>query len=188
MHTIIWCYDVLLHRIEQVIIGLLLFAVLGFSTAEILVRNLELELFDVVPAQMATYYLAFHLGLFSAALACRGARHITIDAVGAFMPMKLKHAVRVGLFLVAAGTTLMLTKVAIDYVYVGTAADARVLADRAGVLWSERLWKAPIIAACALMSLHFLVESLREARAVPNAPMERESPDLDDQARSEEAA
>lgn len=158
-------YDGTLRKAEEVLVTVLLVVVLGLSTVEILVRNLQLDLFDVVPAQLVTYYLAFHLGLFAAGLACRRARHISIDAVGPHLPEHARHGVMAVLFVVSALVCVHLCQLSWRYVFEFLHAEMHVLTDRTGWLWSERLWKAPMVAAFGLMALHFLVHGLREARS-----------------------
>ena len=139
----------------------LLLAVVVLSGLEIVVRNLGLELFDIVPAQIATYFLSFHLGLFAAGLACRHARHISIDALSPWLSKGLKRHVTSVLFLVSAATCLWLGWLAWRYVFELLGPDVQVLADRTGALWSERLWKMPMILSFGLMALHFLVNAGR---------------------------
>ena len=62
-------YDGGLRRLEEGAVMFLLLAVVLLSGAEIVVRNLGIEWIDIVPMQLATYFLSFHLGLFGAGLA-----------------------------------------------------------------------------------------------------------------------
>ena len=157
-------YEGTLRRFEEGIVMVLLLAVVLLSGAEIVVRNLGVELFDIVPAQLATYFLSFHLGLFAAGLACRHARHISIDALSPWLSTELKRHVTSVLFVISALTCLWLGWLAWRYVFELLGPDVHVLADRTGFLWSERAWKMPMILSFGLMAVHFFVNAGR-ARA-----------------------
>ena len=128
------------------------------------VRNLGVDLFDIVPAQLATYFLSFHLGLFAAGLACRHARHISIDALSPWLSTEVKRHVTSVVFVISGLTCLWLGWLAWRYVFELLGPDVHVLADRTGFLWSERTWKMPMILSFGLMAVHFFVNA-RRARA-----------------------
>lgn len=157
-------YDRGLRRFEEGLVMALLLSVVLLSGAEIVVRNLGWELFDIVPAQLATYFLSFHLGLFAAGLACRHARHISIDALSPWLSTALKRRVTAAVFAVSAAACLWLGWLAWRYVFELLGPDVQVLADRTGVLWSERFWKAPMILSFGLMAVHFAVNAGRAHR------------------------
>jgi TRAP-type C4-dicarboxylate transport system permease small subunit len=157
-------YEGALRRFEEGIVMLLLLSVVLLSGAEIVVRNLGVDLFDIVPAQLATYFLSFHLGLFAAGLACRHARHISIDALSPWLSTEVKRHVTSVLFVISGLTCLWLGWLAWRYVFELLGPDVHVLADRTGFLWSERTWKMPMILSFGLMAVHFFVNA-RRARA-----------------------
>ena len=157
-------YDGALRRLEECAVIFLLLAVVLLSGAEIVVRNLGIEWIDIVPMQLATYFLSFHLGLFGAGLACRYARHISIDALSPWLSIEVKRHVTSALFIISALACLWLGWLAWRYVFELLGPDVQVLADRPGFLWSERAWKMPMILSFGLMALHFVVNAGR-ARA-----------------------
>jgi TRAP-type C4-dicarboxylate transport system permease small subunit len=166
-----WFYEVALARVEQWLVLALLLAVIGLSSVEILVRALQLDLFDRVTAQVASYFLAFHLGLFGGVLACRDARHIAIDALAPHMPASFRRPVQALLLAVAALTCVWLTTVAWDYVFHQIEEGTTIVPGLTSVFWSERAWKFPLVLSFAWMALHFAVTAVSAARGTLADPL-----------------
>lgn len=166
-----WLYGVALARVEQWLVFALLMAVIGLSAVELIVRNLQLDLFDRVTAQVASYFLAFHLGLFGGVLACRDARHIAIDALAPHLPQRLRRPIQAVLLAVAALTCAWLAAVAWDYVFHQIEAGTTIVPGLTSGFWSERLWKFPLVMAFAWMALHFGVTAVAAARGTLPDPL-----------------
>jgi len=168
-------YEGLLLTVEQAIVVTCLVLVLGLASLELVFRNLGIELVDLTATQIVTYYLSFHLGLYAAVLACRSVRHISIDALSPLLPIKVKHGVRAVLFAVSAGASVTLSYLAWRYLQELPETQA-IIPGLLGFVWSERLWKFPLVIAFGLMALHFAVHVVKELKAFPDAPMTREDP------------
>ena len=160
--------------VEQGLVVVCLTLVLGLATLELVLRNLGSEWLDLTSTQIITYYLAFHLGLYSAVLACRSVRHISIDALSPLLPTEVKRWVRAALFAVSAATSVALAVLAWQYIQELPEAQS-IIPARMGPFWSERLWKMPMVVAFGLMALHFAVLVAREARGEATG-MEYEAP------------
>lgn len=157
-------YGVTLARIEKGICLVLLALVILLSTAEIVARNLEWAFFDRVGAQVQSYYLAFHLGFFGAVLACRDVRHIAIDALTPHLSEAVRQRTQAVLLFVSAVTCAALAVVAWGYVADHVGPDEAIVPGKVGLLWNDRLWKAPTVLALAWMALHFFVNAALAAK------------------------
>jgi TRAP-type C4-dicarboxylate transport system permease small subunit len=169
--SVAWLYSVALARVEVWLVIALLLAVIGLSTVEILVRALQLDLFDRVTAQVASYFLAFHLGLFGGVLACRDARHIAIDALAPHLPRSFRRPIQAALLAVAALTCVWLATVAWDYVFHQIEAGTTIVPGLTSAFWSERAWKFPLVLSFAWMALHFAVTAVSAARGTLADPL-----------------
>ncbi|MEZ4266104.1 MAG: TRAP transporter small permease subunit [Myxococcota bacterium] len=166
-----WFYEVALARVEQWLVFALLMAVISLSSVEIVVRALQLDLFDRVTAQVASYFLAFHLGLFGGVLACRDARHIAIDALAPHLPRSFRRPLQALLLGVAALTCVWLSTVAYDYVFHQIEAGTTIVPGLTSAFWSERAWKFPLVLSFAWMALHFAVTAVSAARGTLADPL-----------------
>ena len=150
-------YDGVLGRLEQVVLGVLLTAVIVLSFVEILNRNLDLALWEAAATNRITFSLVFYIGLFGAVVATRQARHIAIDAVTPYLPPRARAAVSGALLLASAVACAWITMTARRYVTDVIGPDDRFLPDKVAWYWRDRLWKQPLVVAFALMTLHFAV-------------------------------
>lgn len=90
-----WCarHLALLHRIEDGLLALLLFAMILLASLQIVLRNL----FDAgwVWADPLLRIMVLWVGLLGALAATRGGRHISIDALSTLFPVRTKALVHV---------------------------------------------------------------------------------------------
>ncbi len=90
----------LLMALEQAIVVMLFFSLLGLTLTQILLRNI----FDsgLVWADDAIKVLVLWVAMTGALYATRGARHISIDVVTRFLPLASARLIRRSLFLFTA--------------------------------------------------------------------------------------
>jgi len=159
------CYDVYLLRVELGIIMFLLSNVVGLSLLLILSRNLHFSIGDPSAMSRIVFASAFLACLFGGSLATRAVRHIAIDAFASHLPIAIRLLLEGSISFLAAGVSGMLYYHAMRYLSTMVSPTSSLAPASNAWFLREWVWKVPIAAAFALISLHFLVQGIRRFRA-----------------------
>ena len=153
-------YDGILKQCEIWLLMIALLVVIGASALNILFRNLEWAVWNPTIVNQVVYALTFYLGIFGGVIAARRAQHIGVDAVSHYMPKTLRRWM--GVLLQLCGATACVTLMILAYEWVDAIEHDEFLVPRMPIAWlSKRLWLWPMVGAFGLMSLHFVINSLR---------------------------
>jgi TRAP-type C4-dicarboxylate transport system permease small subunit len=154
-------YDVFLLRVELAFIAFLLASVVGLSLLLILARNFHFSVWDPSSLSRIVFASAFLACLYGGCLAARANRHIAIDAFASLLPWSIRIRLKAFVSSVAAVGSLGVCYHALRYL--NSVVDPQSSLAPASDAWflREWVWKLPIAAAFALISLHFLVGAIR---------------------------
>lgn len=142
--------DALLNKFEGALLIFFLAVILVMAFLQVVLRNFFS--FGFLWADILLRHLVLWIGFLGAALATSQERHISIDALTRFLPVRLKHAMRVFTNLFAALVCYYLMTAAITFVQSEIDAGTTVYANIPG-------WYAEVIipVGFGLLMIHFFV-------------------------------
>jgi TRAP-type C4-dicarboxylate transport system permease small subunit len=153
-------YEVVLFRVELGFITCLLAIVVALSVLLILSRNFQFSVWDPSSLSRIVFASAFLACLYGGCLAARTNRHIAIDAFTSLLPGSIRIRLEGCASSVAAVASLAICYHALRYL--SSVVDPQSSLAPASDAWflREWVWKLPIAAAFALISVHFSVRAI----------------------------
>lgn len=154
-------------RAEEILFGVIVCALLVAGLLPIVSRALEWTAFNW--ASPLSKQLVLWIALLGAGAATRDRKHITIDAVGQFLPERMKLALRSLTQCIAATICGILVPVSIQYVI----GEAEYAGDSISPLGIPAWWLPAIIpAGFTLLTIRLLVAAGFDAKTAWTSPQE----------------